>query len=303
MRNFSSLAFLALFMGPALAADLPSQKGPPAPPPPPPAPLWTGFYLGLNAGGTWSSNSGVNTIGYPGACNAFACPSTSFYYAGMATGVTPGKTSAFMGGGQIGYNWQFYERFVASVEADIQGVASSKANGAFVSGGAVFGVGTFDSIMNTQRTLDYFGTVRGRLGWLATPTLLLYGTGGLAYGGVTMSTNIAQAVLAPPGLAGTVFPGVGAGALSDTRVGWTAGAGVEWLFLPNWSVKVEYLYYDLGTSSFALSPMVSRTAFAPPVDVFGTAYATSSTRFNGNVVRGGLNYHFNWGTAPILAKY
>ncbi|WP_424362178.1 outer membrane protein [Methylocystis parvus] len=306
MRKLSTIAFLALAAAPAFAADLPSQKAPLLPPPPPP-PMWTGFYVGLNAGGTWSGSSAVNTVGYPGACSAgvFGCPANSFAYAGLATGATPAGTSAFIGGGQIGYNWQVYNQFVVGVEADIQGVASSQANGSYAVSAVDSATGaTYGSIVNTARSLDYLGTVRGRLGWLATPTLLIYGTGGLAYGGVNASTTIGQAVIAPPGLAGTILQSAGAGALSDTRVGWAAGGGVEWMFWPNWSAKVEYLYYDLGSVSYGLSPMVARTVFLPPFDIFGTSFATSSARFSGNIVRAGLNYHFNWGAAaPILAKY
>ena len=80
--------------------------------------------------------------------------------------------------------------------------------------------------------------MRGRFGYLLMPTLLIYGDGGLAYGGVNVSTSIFQANL-PFTPAFASF-----GNLSGTEVGWTAGGGVEWMFLPNWSVKAEYLYYD-----------------------------------------------------------
>ena len=94
-------------------------------------------------------------------------------------------------------------------------------------------------------------------------------------------------------------PVFGASAFSDTRVGWTAGAGLEWMFMPNWSAKVEYLYYDLGT--------VNSAFFIPAVDNvtgFQAFFAGQSrARFNGNIVRAGVNYHFNWGAAPIVAKY
>lgn len=304
MKKILSLAFLTLSAGAALAADLPSQKGPPMLPPPPPPPLWTGFFVGLNAGGTWSASNNVHTIAYPGACNAFACPGTSFYYAGLATGSAGGSSSGFIGGGQIGYNWQFFNSFVGGVEADIQGVASSQSDGSFWNGADVFGVGTFGSMIRTSRSLDYIGTVRGRLGWLFTPTLMVYGTGGLAYGGVTVNSGVSQYVLAPPGLAASVLPSFGSGAFADTRVGWTVGGGLEWLFWPNWSAKVEYLYYDLGSVNYSISPLVANTVFLPPIDLFGSIYPSSSTRFDGHIVRAGLNYHFNWGApAPTVAKY
>ncbi len=83
--------------------------------------------------------------------------------------------------------------------------------------------------------------------------------------------------------------------------GWTAGGGVEWMFMQNWSAKLEYLYYDLGTANYQLSPMIG--TLAPATNAFVHA-STVSARYNGNVVRAGVNYHFNWGSpAPVLAKY
>ena len=91
------------------------------------------------------------------------------------------------------------------------------------------------------------------------------------------------------------------GSLSNSRVGWTAGGGLEWLFAPNWSVKVEYLYYDLRTPTFALSPLTN--TFTTGGVVYSSA-PFAKTRFTGNIVRAGLNYHFNlWGPAPVVAKY
>jgi outer membrane immunogenic protein len=89
--------------------------------------------------------------------------------------------------------------------------------------------------------------------------------------------------------------------ISNTKVGWTAGGGAEWMFLPNWSVKVEYLYYDLGSLTtadavFAVAPV------APAVGLY--AATQNKTRFNGSVVRAGIDYHFVWGApAPVVAKY
>jgi outer membrane immunogenic protein len=91
----------------------------------------------------------------------------------------------------------------------------------------------------------------------------------------------------------------GHGSFSDTRVGWTAGGGLEWLFAPNWSAKAEYLYYDLGAVTYGGSPIATFTGGA----LFTLNALQSSTRFNGHVVRAGLNYHFNWGTALVVAKY
>jgi outer membrane immunogenic protein len=290
-----SVAALAVSAGAALAADLPSRKGPAVlPPPPPPPPMWTGFYVGLNAGGAWANSNTVNT----GAAGLFAAPTWETELAAsaaLATGQNSANNSGFIGGGQIGYNYQFYNNFLVGIEADIQGIAgsgsSSSRSGALVP--AAFPGETIVSTVSASRSLDYLGTVRGRLGWLATPTLLLYGTGGLAYGGVSASTSIFQANLpfTPPFAAG--------GAFSDTQVGWTAGGGVEWMFWPNWSAKAEYLYYDLGTVNYSAGAL----GFNPAALLYASAVA-SSARFNGNIVRAGVNYHFNWGApAPVVAKY
>jgi outer membrane immunogenic protein len=137
-KLLSAFTVLALTAGAALAADLPSRKGPPVlPPPPPPPPMWTGFYVGLNAGATWT-NSNQQTIGVGPVAgfnhNYLWSPS---YAAGeiaaistvaSASGFNNGNNVGFIGGGQIGYNWQFYNSLVAGVEADIQGIAGSHGN-------------------------------------------------------------------------------------------------------------------------------------------------------------------------------
>ncbi|MGD9545727.1 MAG: outer membrane protein [Methylocystis sp.] len=284
-RIFSVAALLAIFAGSAFAADLPSYKAPPPPPLPPP-PLWTGFYIGLNAGGTWASNSSTQIATVP----VLPVPAAALL-AGLASGsMSGGNSSGFIGGGQIGYNWQFFNgAALAGVEADIQGIAQSNNNSNFATGG-IIGVTPVLTNFSLTRRLDYIGTVRGRVGWLFTPTLLLYGTGGLAYGGVTSSTSIFQAGIT------NGFLGLGSSSFSDTRVGWTAGGGLEWMFMPHWSAKVEYLYYDLGN---VYNTGVLTSNAVPSL----YAAFQQNTRFNGNIVRAGVNYHFNWGAAPVVAKY
>jgi len=270
---------LAVSAGSALAADLPSKKAAPLLPPPPPPALWTGFYVGLNAGYTWDESSSVTV-----ASGSLAPFNPIVGIAG--SGVLGTSVDGFIGGGQIGYNYQFANAFVAGIEADIQGVAGSN-NGS----SSVAAFGPLTSTISATKSIDYLGTVRGRLGYLVTPSLLIYGTGGLAYGQANLSSSVFQAV---GGLVGT-----SSSAFSDTRVGWTAGGGVEWLFLPKWSAKVEYLYYDLGTVS--TSGVIGFTGIAAPV-----ATTATSARFNGHVVRAGVNYHFNLfspAAAPVVAKY
>lgn len=266
-------AAAAVISSAAFAADLPSKKAPILPPPPPP-PAWTGFYLGLNAGYGWSA-SRDSVFGYSDAVG-------DGFGALVRGGALPGSVSlsndAFIGGGQLGYNYQFNANFVAGVEADIQGVATNTATAGYAAGGAY---------VQATRSLDYLGTVRGRLGYAVVPSLFVYATGGLAYG----QANLSQSFYAP-GLAPTLFT---ATSFADTRVGWTAGGGAEWLFSPSWGAKLEYLYYDLG----------SVTAPQSVYNNGNVSIAAVSSRFDGHVVRAGVNYHFNLfrAPAPVAAKF
>jgi outer membrane immunogenic protein len=301
-RTLLASAGVMALTGAALAADLPSRAPPPVYLPPPPIFTWTGLYVGINAGGTWSNNNHVNTatadeFGNPalGGGPAFGVAS-----AALATASVPAKIDGFIGGGQIGYNYQFANSFVVGLEADIQGIAASNGSHLVFSQATVAGFegNPIDQNLSASRRLDYLGTVRGRLGFTITPTLLVYGTGGLAYGQTKSSTSITQIVESAPALPNHYSS---FGSFSNTRVGWTAGGGVEWLFAPNWSIKAEYLYYDLGSVTYGLSPLTNTFTTG------GVAWSSSpfaKTRFTGNIVRAGLNYHFNlWGPAPIVAKY
>jgi outer membrane immunogenic protein len=306
--------------GTAVAADLPYRGPPPVYVPPPPVMTWTGVYVGLNAGYTWSASNAVNVVSVPIAAiqppvNFFPVP-TSRAAALAATGTQSVQTSGFIGGGQIGYNYQFGNSFVVGLEADIQGVASARGRSSrFRSFDALSSApppfnfpGNFATAVTTvDKTLDYLGTVRGRIGFLITPTLLVYGDGGLAYGGVSSATSIfGQNTGVNLGLCCGNPPFFSAGRYSNTRVGWTAGGGIEWMFLPNWSAKVEYLYYDLGTVNYSAGfpAAISAGGAIPAGSLVYQLASRSSTHFNGNVVRAGINYHFNWGyPAPVVAKY
>jgi outer membrane immunogenic protein len=319
-----STAVLALTTASALAADLPSRKAEPLLPPPPPPPMWTGFYAGLNAGGTWGASNGINMASGPvylhptaftgsfgNALYDWALPS-----AAGATGTMKSSAGGFIGGGQIGYNWQapyMGGKFVVGLEADIQGIAGASSRGSMLNTTAVGSAISSSSsgapittIASASRSIDYLGTVRGRLGYLVTPTLLVYGTGGLAYGGVSLNAGYWSAAPTISRLAELNDAWGGMGNYSTTRSGWTAGGGLEWMFMPNWSAKVEYLYYDLGTVALSLSPAGS-VINAPNDPRYGQHWwlnaSQVSARFNGNVVRAGVNYHFNFGAAPVVAKY
>ena len=244
-----------------------------------PPPLWSGFYAGLNAGWGNSQNS-LTTVATPTPDAALGVvPGVSEGLAALSSGAIPGGSrSGFIGGGQIGYNWQLSSSFVAGIEADIQGISQSGGGGAVTTTAVVVGIPVTSTQTATLST-KYLGTVRGRLGFLVTPTWLVYATGGLAYGGADASTTLFQTVT-------NGFVGAGAGASSGTRAGWAAGGGVEWMFAQRWSAKAEYLHYDLGTSSFAGA--ATSGFFATPI----YQNVLYSAHFEGNVVRAGVNYHF-----------
>jgi len=271
---------LALSAGTAFAADLPSRKEAPVYiPPPPPPPLWTGFYVGLNIGGGWAANGGNNSF-LPYSDTTFPIGSTPFPGASPnlfflpGGGTTATNTGGVVGGAQAGYNYQFGNSFVIGAEADIQGTSITGGNqgnfaGAYTSPYPRSATGLLTPLVTGNGGnigLPWFGTVRGRAGYLVTPTLLLYGTAGFAYGNVEVFQR------------------------SNTSTGWTAGGGAEWLFAPHWSAKVEYLYVDLNSSGIngAFTGWELGNHHHPQL----------------NVVRAGVNYHFNWAEpAPVVAKY
>jgi outer membrane immunogenic protein len=302
--RITTLALLAgTIAGGASAADLPSRKAPLAVAPAPMLINWSGFYVGLNAGGTFGGNNNVSTIGVPGAVIpvAGAAPIQAAAVTSL-TGTGSGGNSkiGFIGGGQIGYNWQFGS-MVAGIEADIQGIAANSSATNIVGLAPIAGAPPFAYLGSQTVTnqLDWLGTLRGRLGFLATPTWLLYGTGGLAYGGVRSTSSVFQTITPSPG---AFFGGVGSMASSSTRVGWTIGAGAEWMFAPNWSAKLEYLYYDLGSYTYN-SPAVEGSP-AAGFPVVSADFVQTRVRNNGHIVRMGLNYHFNWGSpGPVVASY
>jgi outer membrane immunogenic protein len=267
----AAAALLTLGVATANAADLPSLKAPPPAPPPPPA--WTGFYIGANAGYSWSSDGAI-TQSYadtlPGGFATFA-----------ALGQIPSRLSirdhGFLGGGQVGFNWQFDNRFLLGLEADIQGLAGGDGSTNFIAGA---------SASNFSRGLGNIGTVRARLGFVLAPEWLVYGTGGLAYGQGSATGNYYGAWSSPL---------VAVDTESQSLTGFAAGGGVEWLFRPNWSVKAEYLYYDLGTLTTSGVQFAYKSG-----GVAAISTAQSNARFSGNIVRVGINYHVNWSGPPKL---
>jgi outer membrane immunogenic protein len=307
-RLVIAIAAIALIGTPALAADM-AVKAPPAPLPPPC--IWCGFYIGLSAGGFWANNHNVTTVSTPiaGFDDGIGLGSFAAESAIGATGnVSTGNNASWIAGGQIGYNWQFSPNWVAGIEADIQGVGQNDQSGILntVVGPFDF-LGTPGEVLNTQfvssEQLNYLGTLRGRIGVLPTPTLLLYGTGGLAYGGVKAATSIVQTNnhceivrIDCISVAAASFS-----SLSQTRAGWTAGVGGEWMFATNWSAKFEWLYYDLGRENLN-GLLVTNAGLCVTCGGPAVVATHSTTNLTGNIARVGVNYHFNWG-GPAYGQY
>lgn len=277
----SALALLCLAQE-SLAADLPTRKA--APPAPPPVFTWTGFYVGFNFGYTWTANPSIAA----NTANVLDLSAERFGLASAigASGISGARLDGFFFGGQAGYNWQFADKLIAGFEGDIQGAGVRGGGGLANVTGAPAGFAVTGGKLN--RSLEYLGTVRSRLGYAVTPTIMAYVTGGLAYGGANLTTTISQS-LTPSILIGNP----GKGDLYENLVGWTIGAGGEMALSRNLSAKLEYLYYDLG--GLQLSSAYNPLAFTDPLLGLRLVDATNvSTRINGHIIRAGLNYRFDW---------
>jgi outer membrane immunogenic protein len=211
---------------------------------------WAGWYVGANAGYAWSGQD--------------IDADTNFMKLSPEGG---------FGGGQIGYNWQgvWHPHLVLGVEADLQGAGISDSKSA--SGKFSNVNGTWAESAKTE--INWFGTVRGRLGYAFGPTLV-YGTAGLAYGEV--GDNFAFH---------DYYSGSSSSASrTQTQTGYVVGAGVEHKFTPAWSVKAEYQYINLGNDDF----------YHKNNTVYGSAV---SKDVDLSTVRAGINYHVGAGFEPL----
>lgn len=252
-----------------------------------PAVNWSGFYVGANIGYDWGRSR-----------NDMTTPDSVFFLGTVPGGVTSDtlRRNGATGGGQLGYNVQFDPHWVIGVEADAQFlVAKSRSNQSSPFSLPPLFVGVFPVLTNTgtiststESKIDWFGTMRGRLGY-TWGSVLLYGTGGLAYGQV--STRGIQSVSSTPC---NIFTGCAPATAttsfgsSSTRAGWTAGGGIEGKIASHWSWKVEYLHVDLGSLD-DVTPLAAGGSIS------------SHTRFTDDIVRAGINYSF--GGSPVVARY
>jgi outer membrane immunogenic protein len=275
-----AIAVIALIGAPAFAADMAVKAPPPAPAPA--AYDWSGFYIGANAGYGWNDP----TVAITPNDNFFAAVGNAAPFGPLAFNM-----SGAIGGFQAGYNWQWKSNWIVGIEADfdfssVKGSASATSTLA----GASF-------VTSASQNHRWFGTLRPRIGYLANSQLMIYATGGLAYGRVTDAVGIYSST--GIGLIGFGAPprdlncslGINpclAGNSSRTDVGWTAGGGAEYAWTSHLSLRAEYLFVDLGRDSLTV------IATQPPV-VPGRTTPTLTASYSAaafNIVRAGINYKF-----------
>ncbi len=258
----------------AYSADMPTR----APAAPPVATYnWTGFYVGGNVGGGWGRHHGVDSF----QAND---PDTVFFF---VSGGTPPpasfNSSGVIGGLQLGYNWQINRELLLGVETDFDW---SGIKGSSITPYAPFGASGFVSSFDER--IKWFGTVRGRLGYLPTDNLLAYVTAGFAYGRVkhtgnivnnSLTTLLESAAACDPGATCNVGSG------SSTVGGWTLGGGLEYAIWQRWTIKAEYLYVSLGQKSLTETFLNGSPSFPQSFDA-------RFNRTNFNVTRLGVNYRF-----------
>jgi outer membrane immunogenic protein len=250
----------------ALAGTALAAEPPPAPPPVyvPPVPIftWTGVYVGGQIGyawGTTNANAGDNF----GDFRTF-----SF------------NTNGVIGGAHVGYNLQL-NQFVIGLEGDVDGssLSNTESGVIFPAGLVANGILPANAAILPVTVIGHLrvqGSIRGRLGY-AWDRVLLYATGGVAFGG----------------FGGSVSTPFGFDSQATTRVGWTVGGGLEYAVTNNWSIRAEYRYTQYGNN----------TIFA--TNAFGSVGGFANLKVNQNRVQVGFSYKFDTAPppAPIVAKY
>ena len=262
MRRLSAALIAAVsavaFTQIASAADLPRKAPAPVVAPAPYDP-WTGFYVGVSLGGRWS-NVDWTSVDFDGNNT----PDNLDNPASL-------DQSSFRAGGYVGYNWKIAPNWLVGIEGDIAWGHSSKTSTPFP-GMTVFGAGTGVGTDFITVKLDWDASIRGRVGYLVTPTWLIYATGGVAWQNIEASASCVST--------GTSYCGADRSASkSSTQVGWTVGGGLEWAFAPHWLARIEYRYADFNSLSLAFPP-APNAGFHADIDV------------KNNIALAGLAYKF-----------
>jgi outer membrane immunogenic protein len=246
----SSLTLLAAAIGLAAshawAADLP-RKAPAYVPPPPPPLTWTGCYIGANLGGAWGRFRVEGPFG------------------GSAEQST--NNASFVGGGQIGCDYQFAGGWVFGFRNMFDGTTNSRDRAFNV----VNAAGTLVATGAAELRMRWFDALTGRIGYSWQPNSLLYFQGGAVWSRVEANLVLTNTAT------GAVF----AGSASTTKTGWTIGGGWEYRFSPQWSVFIEGNYYDFGSRD--------RTIVDPVCAGGACVFSTKATAATALV---GVNYRF-----------
>lgn len=210
---------------------------------------WSGFYAGVNTGAGWGGNNHTGNNWFLDAVNG------GFSNSLTATGAGGGV----IGGAQVGYNYALSSQFIVGVEADFQGTSMGSAGAPnigpmlnLINGGSHYVSG----FLSGGSWVPFFGTVRARAGFAPTHGLILYPTAGFAYANIHNGNG------------------------SNLQPGWSAGAGAEWMFMPKWSVKADYLYMNFSGLN------------NEPINL-GVNLTNNSAQTSFNIMRAGLNYHFS----------
>lgn len=241
---------------------------------------WTGFYIGGNVGYSWGKANTTTSL------EAFSVGAPFAFDFPGGTDSADLKPRGIIAGGQIGYNWRIAPRWLAGVETDFQwsGQKASKALGfSALTTDCTTGDCTFTNTTDITAKLSWFGTLRGRLGtdWNG---LAFYGTGGLAYGRVSVSGTNTFVVIDNGGPT-VEYSNTTPFSYSKIKAGWTAGAVIEGVLIKgapgtqNWTWKIEYLHIDLGSiggGSFGSAPVL----------------VLNTIKFTDEIVRFGVNYRF-----------
>src|ERR1039458_5175787 len=185
------------------------------------------FRFAALAAARFVAVAGAFSLSLSAASAQFQCATDS--------GSNSARASSWVAGGQAGYNWQ-QGSWVYGLETDLSGTGLKSS----MSGGLTSLNPCAGDAASTSAKIDWYGTVRGRAGW-ASGKVLFYGTGGLAYGHVDLSSTYNALFLSTTAQT------------SSVRAGWVAGAGIEYLLQPNLTLNLGYQYVDLGTASMASS--------------------------------------------------
>ena len=254
---------------------------------------WTGLYVGINGGFAWSNSSVAFAPNDPAAlAGAFSgcppgAPGIPVALRGQCIGSVDFRRDGAVAGGQFGYNWQVNSHWLVGAEADYQW---SNLDGSVSSSFRLGNVGATNMV--ASQTVDSFGTVRARAGVVLAPPLLLYGTGGFAFGQVHENLRVpavATGGLSPAGgfsYACTIGTTCFTGSAAQTLFGWSAGAGAEYAITTNLIFRTELLYVHLS------APTVTAIATAVAAGTSPASIAAGFSPVYFAVMRAGLNYKF-----------